>query len=161
MHGDYDLAPFDKPKVNLTTQLSDYKYQYSKGIYLYAYEQPDADLVTTGEKKQNFKSFMFDIRQKMEGVFDRSLDENAASLCEAVLLGDKQALSADVRQDFTDTGMSYLIVVSGMHLAIVTFLLRRLLNRLRVNRWITFAALAVFVLFFILSVLGFSLYGLY
>ena len=98
MHGAYELAPFDKLKVNLTPQVSDYKYQYSKGIYLYAYEQPDADLQTTGEKKQNFKSFMFDIRQKMEGVFDNSLDENAASLCKAVLLGDKQALSADVRQ---------------------------------------------------------------
>lgn len=154
MHRSYDIAPFDKLKVNLTPQVSDYKYQYSKGVYLYAYEQPDADLESTGEKKHNFKSFVFDIRQKMEGVFDRSLDENAASLCKAVLLGEKQALSADVRQDFTDTGMSYLIVVSGMHLAIVTFLLRKILNRLRVNRWVTFAAIAAFVLCF-MAITGF------
>ena len=153
MHGAYELAPFDKLKVNLTPQVSDYKYQYSKGVYLYAYEQPGAMLEVTG-KKENFKSFVFDIRKKMEGVFDNSLDENAASLCKAVLLGDKQALSADVRQDFTDTGMSYLIVVSGMHLAIVTFLLRRLLNLFHVNRWISFAVIAGFVIFF-MAITGF------
>ena len=147
MHGAYELAPFDKLRVNLTPQVSDYKYQYSKGVYLYAYEQPGAMLEVTG-KKENFKSFVFDIRKKMEGVFDNSLDENAAPLCKAVLLGDKQALSADVRQDFTDTGMSYLIVVSGMHLAIATFVLRRLLNFFHVNRWISFAAIAALVIFY-------------
>lgn len=155
MRNEYDLYPFDKLKVTLTPKQSGYDYQKSRGIFLYAFEQDNANLTVTGEKHHSIRSFAFSVRRQMKQVLERSLDENAAALSEAVLLGDKQALPAGLRQAFNDTGISYLIVVSGMHLAVVTMLLRRLLKRIKANHWISFVLIALLTLGF-MAVTGFS-----
>ena len=155
MHQSYDVYPFDKIKVTLTPKESGYDYQKSKGVFLYAFEQDNENLTTTGEKHYSVRSFAFSVRNQMKQVLERSLDENGAALAEAVLLGDKQALPADVRQAFNETGLSYLIVVSGMHLALVTMLLRLLLRKLNAKPWISFIIIAVFTLCF-MAITGFT-----
>ncbi len=55
-------------------------------------------------------------------------------LCNAISLGDKYALSPELYKAFSSTGLSYLIVVSGMHMSIVAgyiVILTRLLKRFR------------------------------
>lgn len=155
MRQGYDLYPFDKIKVTLTPKESGYDYQKSKGIFLYAFEQDNANLTVTGERHNSVRSFAFSVRKKMKQVLERSLDENGAALAEAVLLGDKLALPADVRQAFNNTGTSYLIVVSGMHLALATMLLRRLLRRINAKPWISFIFIALFTLGF-MAITGFT-----
>lgn len=155
MHEGSDIYPFDKIKVTLTPKESGYDYQKSKGIFLYAFEQDNDNLTVTGEKHNSVRSFAFSVRKQMKQVLERSLDENGAALSEAVLLGDKQALPAKIRQAFNETGLSYLIVVSGMHLALVTMLLRLLLRKLNAKPWISFAIIAVFMLCF-MAITGFT-----
>ena len=153
--GRHDLSPFDKIKARVTPKPSGYSYQLSKGIYLYATVTDSANFTATGEKHVSPYYYAVELRRKIKGIFDDSLDDNAAALSRAVLLGDKKALSYDVRKAFTDTGVSYLIVVSGMHLAIVTLILRKILRRFRVNKVVSFVLITVFILIFI-AVTGFT-----
>ncbi len=155
MRQGYDMYPFDKIKVTLTPKESDYDYQKSKGIFLYAFEQDNANLTVTGEKHNSIRSVAFSVRKQMKQVLERSLDENGAALSEAVLLGDKHALPAEIKQAFYDTGTSYLIVVSGMHLILVTALLRMLLKLINAKPWISFTAIALFTFGF-MAVTGFT-----
>ncbi|MBQ1974446.1 MAG: ComEC/Rec2 family competence protein, partial [Ruminococcus sp.] len=84
------------------------------------------------------------------------LDDNAQSLASAVLLGEKNALEPDVRDAFSDTGMSYLVVVSGMHLAIITMLLKKLLKpRFGAKGVLRMILITAFVLLFA-AVTGFT-----
>ena len=155
MHEGSDIYPFDEIKVTLIPKASDYDYQKSKGVFLYAFEQDNDNLIATGGKRNSILSVAFSVRKQMKQVLERSLDENGAALSEAVLLGDKQALPAEVRQAFNETGLSYLIVVSGMHLALVTMLLRLLLRKLNAKPWISFIIIAVFTLCF-MAITGFT-----
>lgn len=59
------------------------------------------------------------LRKSFANSLNNLMSNDSASLCRAVLLGEKSALSQDVQNDFTRCGVSFLIVVSGMHLAII------------------------------------------
>ena len=60
----------------------------------------------------------------------RLSDDDAAMLA-AMLFGDKQALSEDLRAGFERTGTFHLFVVSGLHVALFTGVLFWLLRKLR------------------------------
>ena len=60
------------------------------------------------------------IRENFADSFEQNMSQDCASLCRAVLLGEKTALSQEIQNDFTRCGVSFLIVVSGMHLAIIS-----------------------------------------
>lgn len=151
----YDLEPFDEIAVTLTPETSDIPFMISKKVYLYAFTDEKADLTSLGEKHRSPYSAAVSVRGMMKNALEDTLDENASELSRAVLLGDKQALSPEVREAFSETGMSYLVVVSGMHLSVVTLLLRRLLRRLNVNKFISLAAIALFILAF-MAITGFA-----
>ena len=76
-------------------------------------------------------------------------DEGA--LAAAICLGDKSFLSASLRDAFRGSGVSHLLVVSGLHVSAVTLSLYTLLRRLRLPRTAaapcTLAALLFFSLF--------------
>lgn len=151
----YDLEPFDKIAVTLTPEKTDYSYSLSKKIFLRAYESGDADLTITGEKHTSLYTAAVSVRKMMRNALNDSLDGDAADLARAVLLGEKQALSDDIKDAFNVTGTSYLIVVSGMHLAVVTMLLRRIFEKISSVRIIPFVLITIFVLAYI-AITGFA-----
>lgn len=54
------------------------------------------------------------IRENFADSFEQNMSQDCASLCRAVLLGEKTALSQEIQNDFTRCGVSFLIVVSGV-----------------------------------------------
>src|SRR3712207_4079781 len=58
-----------------------------------------------------------------------SLDKEAQSLLLAMTLGDKSQLSKQTRDDFSRTGSSHILALSGLHLSIIYFILITLLGR--------------------------------
>jgi len=124
-----DWQPFDKLRVTLTPKPSTYSYSLSRGILLRAAESKKAEPVMTGEKHRSPYAAAVFLRLEMQKILQQHLDDNAQQLTSAVLLGEKNELDDEVRNAFTDTGMSYLVVVSGMHLAIITMLLQKLLKK--------------------------------
>lgn len=59
------------------------------------------------------------MREKMMAVFDHTLPADASALLKAMVLGEKQFLSEDLRQAYIDTGMAHLMAVSGLHIGFV------------------------------------------
>lgn len=151
-----DWEPFDKLCVTLTPKPSTYSYSLSSGIFLRAAETKKSNLVLTGEKHQSPYAMAVALRLEMQKILDNYLDDNAQSLASAVLLGEKNALEPDVRDAFSDTGMSYLVVVSGMHLAIITMLLKKLLKpRFGAKGMLRMVLITVFLLLYA-AVTGFT-----
>ena len=73
------------------------------------------------------------VRQYFRSVLTQLLPEDEAALCRAVLIGDKYALSCDLRSQFKMSGASYFVVVSGMHFSFfiltLMFVFRKILRR--------------------------------
>ncbi len=56
-----------------------------------------------------------------EQLYKYLLQENA-ELCIALILGDKENVSDKIIQDFSDSGLSHILAISGMHVAYVALL---------------------------------------
>ncbi|WP_435174390.1 ComEC/Rec2 family competence protein [Gordonia hongkongensis] len=59
------------------------------------------------------------IRERLQVLAARALDEDAAGLLPGLVLGDESSLDDGLRDDFRDAGLSHLTAVSGSNFAIV------------------------------------------
>ena len=146
-YSNVDADPFEKVNFTAHTYKNNVNSQISHGIFLKAYSYDGFKIESTGEKATTFYSFAVSIRRAMKNSLDMLLPEDYSTLCRAVLLGEKTALDSSVKDDFSLTGTSFLIVVSGMHLVIITsfvlFLVRKLTkNRFLITGFTTFTVIA-------------------
>ena len=81
-------------------------------------------------------------------------DESGAFLA-AMLLGEREGLSASFERDMSRIGTIHILSLSGLHLAVLTAGLAFLLRHLRIGYRLRFMLLSLFALFFILLT-GFS-----
>lgn len=61
-------------------------------------------------------------------------DPDAAAVLQALVLGVRGGISADVRRVFQDTGVAHLLAISGLHVSIVA-LVAMILARALLGRW--------------------------
>lgn len=65
-----------------------------------------------------FQSLTF-LRQKLLAAINRVLPPPDSSLLAGILLGEKQGLSASLKDDFNKAGLSHILVLSGFNVTIV------------------------------------------
>ncbi len=154
-YSNVDAEPFEKVNLTAHTYKNTSNPQISHRIFLKAYSYDDFKIEPTGEKVTTFYSFAVSIRQAMKNSLDMLLHEDYSTLCRAVLLGEKTALDSSVTDDFSLTGTSFLIVVSGMHLVIITSFVLFFVRKLTRNRFIITGVTTITVLAF-MAVTGFA-----
>ena len=107
-----DLEQFDRVSFKVKPKASTFPYQFSRGIYLFATETEKSELTVGDEKRVTPYSFAVGLRRAVKKELTIALDNTAASVSKAVLLGDKHALDNDLKDAFTFTGTSYMILVT-------------------------------------------------
>ncbi len=75
-------------------------------------------------------------------------------LASAMLLGDKYAVSSETRRDFSRSGLSHYLAVSGLHVSIITGIVSLLLMQLKIRKLYRNILMAVFAVGY-LFLLGF------
>lgn len=146
---------YDKIECNLTAYQTGTGYYKSKAVFLAAYTDDDFSYSVSENEDKPLYYYAVRIRTAMKTALNTLLPSELSSLCSAVLLGDKFALTQGVRSDFSDTGVTFLIVVSGMHLAIISSFVLFLVKKITKNRIIRSAFLALTVFAFA-AVTGFA-----
>lgn len=74
------------------------------------------------------------IRTLSENVINSKLDDREAGVLIAMLLGDKNELDADVKEQYQVAGISHVLALSGLHIAAIGLGLLRFLKKLNVNQ---------------------------
>ena len=93
-----------------------------------------------------------EMRDRFSGSIRRRLPGDEGALVTAMCTGDKTALSPDVKFVFRQAGLSHLLAVSGLHMAILAQAVLGLLRFLRVpRRWAALGAAGVVVPFMLLT----------
>lgn len=94
------------------------EYLARQGIYSIMYSPTDVTLVDTGQKPKPME-LIYGLRRNMSQSLEEALPEPQCSLTKAMLLGQRGSMSPEVKEDFSETGTSHLLAISGVHVSIV------------------------------------------
>lgn len=146
---DLNVEEFDNVSGTILLTTPEHENLISNGIYFVSCD--DENVLTKSGDEKRFVPYAaaVSIRKQMKQAFDVLLPDSQASLCKAVLLGDKAALSSNLNTAFTNTGTTFMIVVSGMHLSIVVSCVLFLLNKFIKNRFVSATIIFAVVISFI------------
>jgi len=115
------------------------------GMFLMQRQLSMPDESQTISRVERSKAFFLNQRSKLLARFaDNGIDGDAYAVVSAMALGDKSALTRDIKDVYSVSGASHVLALSGLHLGIIYMLLSLFLPR---RRWP-----ALSQLFIILSV---------
>ncbi len=123
-----DIDVYDKIKARVHFYLpsddvglfSTVTYQNSKGIYISAYMYEYEDYEITKAKSYPLYYHALNLRQKISDSINATLPSSEAALVNAVILGMKQSLDNTISENLRISGVSHLMSVSGLHMAIIS-----------------------------------------
>ena len=96
--------------------------------------------------KETLSSWLAHAREYLRRRAVMFSNSESGSMVAALLFGERNALSEQTRLNFTRIGISHLLALSGLHLAIICIGLSKLLSLLRINKKLRYAISIVFVL---------------
>ncbi len=126
----------------------------SRGIVLTGYLksgcEPDISLGSHG-----FKYKLEMARKSMLKRIDLLLPNELSGLLKGILLGNKRDIDEQIISDFRVCGLSHLLAVSGLHMAVIVFALSAMLRNFGL-RYRAVAAVTLAVLWLYIALTGFS-----
>jgi competence protein ComEC len=111
-------------KLEIPPSLNDFDYQHylaNQGIYSIM-NFPSIDLIAH-EKGNKFINFVFIVRNVIAKTLSRILPEPQASLAHGIILGIENNIPQSLKDDFSRSGTSHVLAVSGQNLSIITGIL--------------------------------------
>lgn len=103
------------------------------GMFLMQRHLSAPDDVQSDSRTERSKAYFLHQRSKLlERFSDNGIDGDAYAVLAAMSLGDKSALSRDVKDTYSVSGASHVLALSGLHLGIIYMLLSMFLPR---RRW--------------------------
>jgi competence protein ComEC len=123
---EYKYGDFVDITGELETPLSlgdfDYKgYLAHQGIYSTIY-YPKVALIDTGHSFAPL-AWIYNVRATLAQTLAQTLPEPQASLAQGILLGMRGNIPADLNSDFTRSGTSHLLAISGQNIGIMAGIL--------------------------------------
>ena len=130
-----DAEPFDTIAFTSDISATENRYYLAKGYYI-SVDTINESFTVTQAQEQPLYAYAIRLRGAMREALEEFLPSDEASLCEAVMVGDKYALSRSDKNSFRYAGASYFVVVSGLHFSVICLALLWLLRRLRLRPWL-------------------------
>lgn len=127
-------------------------YYKSKGIYLFA-KSDTVNVTHTSNKPPYYYAIM--LRQYISGVISNYVGGDEGALADGILIGDTSNLPSQVKTDFTQTGISHILAVSGTQTSLIMEYLMLLLCAVRIRRRPAAAITAGAIVAF-MAITGFS-----
>lgn len=95
------------------------QYLADQRIWLRGYVRSDTDLVPLNQPERNWNYLLDSARTKIRTFIEDWLPPDLAGLYRALLLGERYALSIDLRELLYNAGIGHLLAISGLHLGLV------------------------------------------
>ena len=128
----------------------------AKGIYLRGSIKEFEKITITKQDEKPLYYYALQARKRIFDIIDNTFSSSTAPFMKALLVGDKSALSFEDREVFRNAGITHILVASGFHLSVLTWLISSLLMllfRCRKNTAAIFCAVFVFAY---MAVVGFT-----
>ena len=143
----FDADVYDKVncKVHLYSQpdeagFSTKNFYAAKGIHVFAYLYDFEDYTEEPGDSKPFYYYCLKAKETLCSSLRSVLLSDHADIANAMLLGDQHGIDNETKSNFRDIGLSHLLVVSGLHTAIIAELFTVLFLHLKFSK--KYAALA-------------------
>lgn len=155
-------APGDiiKASVNFTALSENYKaYNFGKGLY---FSGETEEIYSCESKTVSFYKIVYNVRNAILNSIDSAGIDEAGAVLKALIIGDDTYISEDLDQNVRTSGVSHMLVVSGMHLGILCTVAMNIING-KTKRWIAvtigivLSLLILFICLFHVSILRASI----
>lgn len=147
-----DIIKF-KAKIEDFTNSETKSYNYSDGIVGELSEI--SEIKPIGSQKIHIPSILSSIREHISRHITFLTDSESGGFLSALLIGDRDRLSSQTRLDFKRIGISHILALSGMHLAILSLGIGSCLSFFGVRKKIRICITAAFI-FGYMFLTGFS-----
>lgn len=136
------------PDVAMNTGGFDYaKYLKSRGFKFQAVAKAESMRII-GHNKHIFSDAVHSFRKRCIRLFDTAFPESEGSVIKAYVLGDKSAISPEMSDAFSGSGLSHVLAVSGMHVSVFLTCILALLKMLKISKRKQLVVCAFAVVFF-------------
>ena len=108
------------------------QYYHSLGISSVLYADGDEFELISGSE-HSFRELLFHLRLSLRSVFEETLNESDAGILSAMILGDKSLMAQDVKDLYSNAGISHILAVSGLHISVIGMSLYHFLRKRRVG----------------------------
>jgi competence protein ComEC len=107
------------------------RYAAFQGIFQQVYLQKNSWNVLSHNHGNRLYEFIFSTREKVLSIFKTYVTgKDELGIAEALIIGYKEDLDKDLVQAYSNTGVVHIIAISGMHLALIYFLLIWIFNHI-------------------------------
>ncbi len=126
----------DTIKVKARLKMCDDNYHRSKGFVCSAAgDEYKLDYKVLKQGETDIWHIPSEIQKSLSEAIKSVVPGSSGELCAAVAFGDRNGLSDDIDRMFTSTGLSFLIVISGLHMSIASAFLLFVLKPLGKRRF--------------------------
>ena len=111
-------------------------YLSCRGIDFILRVKNDLDILRLGKKEGSLIiSFALNLKNKIKRLISYNLSFPALNILEAMLLGERKSIPSFINDLMIKTATVHILVVSGFHVGLVTFIIILFLKMLRFNKW--------------------------
>lgn len=136
-------ASFYKANGNTTGRYN------ARGIYILAAAERGKTPKVAAAKEKPPYYYVLSMRREVTGHIYEYMPSEEASLANALMLGDKYSLDQNLKEDFNHSGTGHLIVVSGLHMAVIEsciyFLLLKLTRKKKLAAGVSIIGILAFM----------------
>ena len=153
---EYDLVSFTAQINELSSQDDGFdgrSYYVSEGYSAILDEITDLEVL--GNDVSLVSELLSRLRLKISNTLKLRTDFETGAFLSALIVGDRSDLSGNTRLNFARLGISHILALSGMHLAILTVALNFLFIKCGIKKKLRVSILAVLVVFY-MGLTGFS-----
>ncbi len=152
----YNLKPGEQVKLTgkykSFTHKSNFTYNYSRNIYGYYYADKIELLDNTGF---SFSKLFANLRNMLINSAKNEYDEISLPIVIAMGIGDKSLIDDNTVKNFSFTGISHALVVSGLHVSFIALIFNLILKPIPVNKKFKNCILSLFIFIF-MGIIGFT-----
>ncbi|MFV9510986.1 DNA internalization-related competence protein ComEC/Rec2 [Tepidibacillus sp. LV47] len=138
------------PKARNPGQFDYSRYLANQNIY---WQITVSDLTNIQiSKRFSLSHFFYVLQNQLAKPFDQYLSHPQSGFMKSLILGNRQDLSPEIRDDFSNLGLSHIIAISGLHLTILTLIISFLLSKLGLTREKRGIITGIFLIFYLFLV---------
>lgn len=134
-------------------------YSNLKQIHFQTYLKPSEYSIVCEDCGSKLWTGIYGLRVRLiNALIENIEDETSLAITSALLLGQKNFLTIDVKSTFADTGAMHILAVSGLHVGILFLMLNLLFKPIANGRWgrAVAAILSVLIIWLYAGITGFS-----
>jgi len=139
-----------KGKFSAPKAFSDFDYKRylaQSNIHSISY-YPEIKIISSRDGNIFFRTIFY-WRKNIQSYLRSNLNEKSFAIAQAIILGEKKMINSDLRDDFSRSGLSHILAISGLHVMILSLISFYFLIFIGFNRRSSFYVLFLFWIFYL------------